>query len=145
MLESIQEPQSDVAQSGKDSPQDCEAVRNERCPFGQVMRPYGHDFARIDGARRVCFPEVNLAGVRGMVRVIATVEFTEDMAETLRTYFAAYQQGGVVKVEVSDHGLWLRHPHSGTRQFLGSPVVMERDLVAPVLSFRRPKLFERSN
>lgn len=80
-----------------------------------------------------------------MVRVLATAEFTEDMAETLHTYFAAYQQGGRVKLEVTDHGLWLRHPHSGTRQFLGSPVVLEHDLVAPPVSDLRPKQFERSS
>lgn len=80
-----------------------------------------------------------------MVRILATAEFTEDMAETLHTYFAAYQKDGLVKLEVTDHGLWLRHPHLGTRQFLGSAAVLENDLVAPPVSGRRPKQFERSS
>jgi hypothetical protein len=56
--------------------------------------------------------------------IIATAEFTEDMAETLQSYFAAYQRVGVVKVEVTDRGLWLFNPHSGTRQFLGSARIL---------------------
>jgi hypothetical protein len=64
-----------------------------------------------------------------MVKTIATAEFTENMAETLQTYFAAYQRMGVVSVEVTDHGLWLLNPHSGTRQFLGSVCRLQRDLL----------------
>lgn len=53
-----------------------------------------------------------------MVDVIATAEFSEDMAETLQNYFRDYAVDGVVSVEVSDRGLWLVNP-DGSRQFLG--------------------------
>jgi hypothetical protein len=76
-----------------------------------------------------------------MVRILATAEFTHDMAETLETYFATYEQDGVVTVEITDHGLWLRHPQSGTRQFLGSPFVVETNLVACPVSFQKPRRF----
>ncbi len=48
-----------------------------------------------------------------------TVEFTSDMADTLNKFFAAYEAEGVVTVEVTNRGLWLRNPHTGGRQFLG--------------------------
>lgn len=50
---------------------------------------------------------------------LAQAEFTIDMVETLATFFDAYAVDGVVKVEVTTHGLWLPNPHSKTRQFLG--------------------------
>jgi hypothetical protein len=76
-----------------------------------------------------------------MVRILATAEFTEDMAETLQTYFTAYARDGVVTVEVTDHGLWLRHPQSGTRQFLGSPFVLDTELVACPVSSEKHRRF----
>lgn len=53
------------------------------------------------------------------VEVVAVAEFTEDMVETLHAYFRSYAEDGVVKVEVSTHGLWLPNPVCGGRQFLG--------------------------
>lgn len=52
-------------------------------------------------------------------RVVGTACFTRDMAETLLTYFDAYATEGVVSVELTTHGLWLPHPSTMTRQFLG--------------------------
>lgn len=54
-----------------------------------------------------------------MVKVLATAEFTADMAETLGSYFAVYANEGVVSVEVTDRGLWLVNPRFPSRQFLG--------------------------
>lgn len=53
------------------------------------------------------------------VEVVAVAEFTADMVETLQAYFSAYAEDGVVRVEVSTHGLWLPNPVFGGRQFLG--------------------------
>ena len=50
---------------------------------------------------------------------IATAEFTADMVETLLTFFQSYEVDGIVRVEVTSHGLWLPNPHTKTRQFLG--------------------------
>ncbi|WP_299655636.1 hypothetical protein [uncultured Jannaschia sp.] len=50
---------------------------------------------------------------------IASAEFTQDMVETLGTWFEHYATGGVVTVEVTTHGLWLKNPYTKTRQFLG--------------------------
>lgn len=50
---------------------------------------------------------------------LATAEFSRDMVETMLTYFDAYAQDGVLKVEVTDWGLWLPNTVTGGRQFLG--------------------------
>ena len=50
---------------------------------------------------------------------IADAEFTQDMAETLSTWFGHYATDGVATVEVTTHGLWLKNPYTKTRQFLG--------------------------
>lgn len=52
------------------------------------------------------------------VQILAVAEFTDDMAATLAEYFAAYAVEGVVSIEVTTHGLWLKNPYGG-RQFLG--------------------------
>ena len=67
--------------------------------------------------------EFNALNGRNRYRCIEVlkVEFTEDMAETLRKYFVAYEVEGVVTLESDDIGLWLRNPN-GTRQFLGRAV-----------------------
>ena len=54
-----------------------------------------------------------------MIKISATAEFTEDMAQTLAAYFDAYAKDGVVKVEVTNQGLWLVNPFVPARQFLG--------------------------
>jgi hypothetical protein len=54
-----------------------------------------------------------------MTTVLAVAEFTQDMAETLESYFQAYAADGVVTVEVTDRGLWLVNPRYPSRQFLG--------------------------
>lgn len=51
--------------------------------------------------------------------ILAEARFSRDMAATLEAYFEAYEVAGVVTVEVTDHGLWLKNPFAG-RQFLGS-------------------------
>lgn len=51
--------------------------------------------------------------------VYGVAEFSADMVETLETYFDLYKNNGIVRIEVSSHGLWLLNPHSGGRQFLG--------------------------
>ncbi len=63
-----------------------------------------------------------------MIRTLAYADFTKDMADTLQTYFTAYEHEGVVRVEVTDHGLWLRHPSLCTRQFLGSALPLKTPL-----------------
>ncbi|WP_299821164.1 hypothetical protein [uncultured Jannaschia sp.] len=50
---------------------------------------------------------------------IVDAEFTRDMVETLSIWFEHYATGGVVTVEVTTHGLWLRNPYTKARQFLG--------------------------
>ena len=50
---------------------------------------------------------------------LATAEFSRDMVETMLTYFDAYAEDGVLKVEVTDWGLWLPNKVTGGRQFLG--------------------------
>ena len=54
-----------------------------------------------------------------MVKILATAEFSVDMAATLNAYFETYANNGVVSVEVTDCGLWLVNPHTPSRQFLG--------------------------
>lgn len=56
---------------------------------------------------------------RSPPKIHAVAEFTEDMVQTLSEHFRAYQAGGVVTIEVTSRGLWLQHPATGTRQFLG--------------------------
>ena len=63
--------------------------------------------------------ELDIRGPAPKVETAAVAEFTKDMAETLGAFFDLYAQGGVVEVEVTDHGLWLRNPLTGGRQFLG--------------------------
>ncbi|MEM7295941.1 MAG: hypothetical protein AAF330_04850 [Pseudomonadota bacterium] len=50
------------------------------------------------------------------------VQFTHDMVETLREYFACYEVDGVVTLEANAKGLWLKNP-DGSRQFLGRAVL----------------------
>lgn len=52
-------------------------------------------------------------------KIYAVAEFTADMVETLSEHFTTYQADGVVSIEVTSRGLWLQHPATGTRQFLG--------------------------
>lgn len=54
-----------------------------------------------------------------MTHVLSVAEFTEDMAETLHHYFSSYAKDGIVKVEVTDRGLWLVLPGMPMRHFLG--------------------------
>lgn len=51
---------------------------------------------------------------------LATAEFTKDMVDTLKTYFDEYQTDGVVRVDVTDKGLWLRQTGGQGQKFLGS-------------------------
>ena len=57
---------------------------------------------------------------------LATAEFTKDMVETLGTYFDEYQVGGVVKIDVTDRGLWLPVPGTKGQKFLGSVTVFDQ-------------------
>lgn len=52
-------------------------------------------------------------------KVIAEAAFTYDMVETLLKFFMQYQKDGIVKVEVTDHGLWLKRPDVPVRHMLG--------------------------
>ena len=52
-------------------------------------------------------------------KIHAVAELTADMVETLFEHFTTYQIDGVVSIEVTSRGLWLQHPATGTRQFLG--------------------------
>lgn len=52
-------------------------------------------------------------------KIFAVAELTADMVETLSENFTTYQADGVVTIEVTSRGLWLQHPATGTRQFLG--------------------------
>lgn len=67
-----------------------------------------------------------------MIRTLAYADFTRDMAETLQIYFFAYAREGIVRVEITDHGLWLSHPNSCTRQFLGSAFKLQTPLTGPL-------------
>jgi len=53
--------------------------------------------------------------------------FTKDMAETLLTFFHAYQRDEVVTLQLTERGLWLVNPHNDTRQFLGQAVLPEAE------------------
>ncbi|MBK4215443.1 hypothetical protein JJJ17_05835 [Paracoccus caeni] len=50
---------------------------------------------------------------------LATAEFSKDMVETMLTYFDQYAEDGVLTIEVTQWGLWLPHPETKSRQFLG--------------------------
>lgn len=52
-------------------------------------------------------------------KIYAVAELTEDMVSTLHQYFGTFQADGVVTVELTSRGLWLQHPDTGVRQFLG--------------------------
>lgn len=58
------------------------------------------------------------------LEVMAVAEFTHDMAETLQAVFMAYAVEGIVRLEVTTHGIWLVHP-GGSRQFLGAARMFE--------------------
>ena len=57
-------------------------------------------------------------------RHLADATFSIDMVETLMAFFEHYSIEGVVTVEVTDQGLWLRNPIGG-RQFLGATEVIK--------------------
>jgi len=46
------------------------------------------------------------------------MQFTHDMVETMLKYFMAYAVDGVVTLERTEQGVWLKNP-DGSRQFLG--------------------------
>ncbi len=52
-------------------------------------------------------------------KIIHNIELTEDMAQTLYTYFSSYEKDGVVTLESNDMGLWLKNHRTNSRQFLG--------------------------
>lgn len=58
--------------------------------------------------------------------VLASAKFTRDMVETLSLYFEHYAIDDVVSVEVTTHGLWLKHVPTNSRQFLGRADMPER-------------------
>ena len=45
--------------------------------------------------------------------VMAVAEFTQDMAETLQTVFTAYAVEGIVRLEVTTHGIELAPVSTG--------------------------------
>lgn len=53
-------------------------------------------------------------------KILAKAAFTKDMAETLVKYFANYEKDGIVRLDVTDHGLWIKHPDFPIRNFLGA-------------------------
>lgn len=61
----------------------------------------------------------DIASVARTADASSCAEFSKDMAETLARYFDIYAEDGVVEVVVTEHGLWLRNPVTGGRQFLG--------------------------
>lgn len=61
--------------------------------------------------------------------VLAEAAFSQDMAETLVQYFGDYERDGVVRIEVTTHGLWIRHPDFSVRKFLG---LAEHPSVRPI-------------
>jgi hypothetical protein len=54
------------------------------------------------------------------------IELTEDMAQTLYTYFSSYEKDGIVTLEMNDMGLWLKNHRSNSRQFLGKARLTDR-------------------
>lgn len=61
------------------------------------------------------------------------IELTEDMAQTLYTYFSSYEKDGVVTLESNDMGLWLKNHHTNSRQFLGKARLPEKQMASAVL------------
>lgn len=57
------------------------------------------------------------------------IELTEDMAQTLYTYFSSYEKNGVVTLESNDLGLWLKNHRTNSRQFLGKARLPEKLMV----------------
>lgn len=57
--------------------------------------------------------------MRPVPKTPPVAEFSRDMVETMMTYFEAYADEGVLKVEVTSWGLWLPNKVTGGRQFLG--------------------------
>ena len=53
--------------------------------------------------------------------------FTKDMAETLLTFFHAYQRDDVVTLQITERGLWLVNPNTDSRQFLGQAALTEAE------------------
>ncbi|AUH66814.1 hypothetical protein FNJ84_19810 [Paracoccus sp. M683] len=54
-----------------------------------------------------------------LTRILTEAEFTKDMVETMLEYFDQYAVDGVLRVEVTNRGLWLPNPIVPGRQFLG--------------------------
>lgn len=52
-------------------------------------------------------------------RKVAVAEFSRDMVETMLEHFDFYSKDGVLRIEITEGGLWLPHPHVPSRQFLG--------------------------
>lgn len=48
------------------------------------------------------------------------------MVETLRRYFDEYEIDGVVRIDVTDKGLWLPMPENEGQKFLGSVKLFEQ-------------------
>ena len=61
------------------------------------------------------------------------IELTEDMAQTLYTYFSNYEKDGVVTLESNDMGLWLKNHRTNSRQFLGKARLPEKQMVGATL------------
>lgn len=50
---------------------------------------------------------------------VGEAEFSRDMVETMLEHFDFYAKDGVLRIEITEGGLWLQHPHVRSRQFLG--------------------------
>jgi len=61
------------------------------------------------------------------------IELTEDMAQTLYTYFSSYEKDGVVTLESNDMGLWLKNHRNNSRQFLGKARLPEKQMAGATL------------
>jgi len=59
-------------------------------------------------------------------KTLVRAEFTRDMVETLRQCFDDYQVNGVVRIDVTDKGLWLPVPGDGAQKFLGSAKLIDQ-------------------
>ncbi len=59
-------------------------------------------------------------------KTIATAEFSRDMVETLHKYFEEFEVEGVVKIDVTDKGLWLQERLTDRQKFLGSVKVIQQ-------------------
>lgn len=64
--------------------------------------------------------------------------FTKDMVDTLRAFFHVYQLDGVVTIQLTEQGLWLVHPQTGSRQFLGQAVLSEEEAQAQLRRLAEP-------